>query len=260
MARIENPYVGDLHRGLELAHLLCTAVQQHAFVTILKGGRSYFLSVGGWAGDNPPLDSRAPYASGAKALELLWKGAPRPGQLLCTPTDLSLSLGWKGGVRNTDYIVGVSKWAEEHDLLLALIVLYGLQQEVRLHHVGFRYASIDAYFAASKLLGAGVDVPAKDHLRRYHRVESSLTPNGEYWQEIQFFPQGPHTRAVHWDIATSDPIGLLMHVANAFGTQPSFFADAGKYDPVGVVWIEGGDGKIMGLMTRDRWSDPATWQ
>lgn len=257
-----NPFLGILNKGKKLAHLLCTAANMPASISLMQGTPNHYLATGGWVGPTPPKNSRAPYAAGAKAFELLWKGAPRPGQVLCTPTDLPIGLGWMGGVRNTDYIVGVSKWAQEHDKLLALIILYGLQHHVTLHHVGFRYSSKATFYAASRLFGTNfVDVPALDHMRHYHHVVSDLSPVGEFWKETQYFPNGPHSKALHWDLATEDPIGMLNFVASAYGEKPVIFNDTNTNDPVGLVWVEAGNGEIMGLMTRyqEGWSDPATW-
>jgi hypothetical protein len=183
----------------------------------------------------------------------------RPG-LVLTPTGLTEGLGLAGAARLAGYTVGCSRWASEHDKLLALIVLYSLQYEVRLHHVGTRFPTNQEFEEASaEFSDSPIYVSAPDHVRHYHHVESPLSPNGEYWVEYQHFPSGPFTPAAHWDLATSNPHGLLLFVADAFEQKPVFFENPGKNDPVGVVWVTSSSGAILGVMARDRWGDPADW-
>ena len=168
-----------------------------------------------------------------------------------------IGFGWMGGARYDKDIVAVSQWHQEHDRLLAMIVLYSLQysfypHDIYLHHVGFRHESEVAVRAAAEARGECLEMPAKDHLRWYHCVEDSQLPHGKFYIEDQFFPEGPQTPAFHWDLITQDPIKFLTFVAEAYGMEPKFW-EAGENDPVGLVWITAEkDSSVMGIMARTR--------
>jgi len=252
---VTNVYIGHLWRGHGFASLLCEALGRGAYVSLAQVVDDSFASVGGWAWQKPDQPSRAPYAANAKVAELLYRGASE-GLSLTPIKGLELSLGWMGGARLDDLIVGVSKWSEEHDRLLALLVLYSLQREVRMHHIGTRYPTEEEMYAASREIGLPpIVLPADDHQRIYHLVNAPHAPNGCFYREVQFFPDGPKDTASHWDLATDNPEDLLRFVAGAFGTEPVLWDDVGSDDPVGVVWVPDKQGLKLGVMARERWWD-----
>jgi len=253
MSTSGNAYIDALIWGHNFADLLCDAAGLGAYVSlgqVAPNGNS-IVSMGGWAG-RPDPSSRAPYIATAKLAELIWYGKYEGLSLTPVP-GLEISLGWMGGARYDNDIVAVSKWAQEHDRLLALVVLYSLTQETRLHHVGYRFATEQEM----RMNAAGhgtepIEVPADDHLRLYRPVPDVRSPYGKYYVESQYFPEGPHSQAMHWDLVTQDPEGLLDFVARAYGVQPKFW-EAGENDPVGVVWVTAAkDGTIFGVMARSR--------
>jgi len=243
------------------AALLCEALGEGAYVSLTKVGDngSSFVSVGDWAGPKPEQFSRAPYAANAKWAELLLAGKDgvSTGVTTTPTTDFPLGLGWMGGARHNDYIVGVSKWSEEFDRLLALLVLYHLQWETQLHHFGVRFPSHEAMNRASVASGLmAIEMPANDHFRIYHPVASK---DGIYYLEEQYFPEGPYDFARHWDLTAKSPDHLLWYVANAFGQVPVLFDDVGPNEPIGVVWIKDKKGNKFGVMAREKWTPVEEW-
>jgi len=129
-----------------------------------------------------------------------------------------------------------------------LLTLYDREvHPLKLHHVGFRFPDAESYGAncAGRENGMVRNVPG-DHYRTYFRT-------GESYLEHQWFPEGPHDEAAHWDFVTEDPDGLLNFIAAAYGKGPVFFDDVGEHDPVGAFWVTGSDGTKIGVMARKTW-------
>ncbi len=253
-----NSCTDVLLRGHTLVDLICSAMGRQAFITLMDADPdgSSFVSLGGWAGSPTYASSRARFMSQAKAAELLWFGSP-PGLVLTPTPGFELGTGKKGGARSGRYIVGVDHLAQQHDLLLALIVLYSFECETQLHHVGWRMRTEEEMREASgrefKAGFDGVELPAADgHLRMYHWHQDDRSPNGGYHTEYQFFPRGNQTPATHVDIATENPDDFLRLVAKAFGVEPTIWNDDPK-GPYGVVWVPGDDGSVIGVMARNHW-------
>lgn len=251
----------SLDRSFQLADLICSAMNRPTFITLMEVGSNgwSFGAKGGWAGGIFSGPSRAPFFSIAKAAELLWFGDR--GGLSITPvkelTEMNLGTGLLGGARLGQHIVGASKWQSQHDLLLALIILYSLEYEVRLHHIGWRMETENAMHEASKReLQAGFwgfPLPANDHQRMYHWHPETRSPNNGYYREFQFFPDGLQTPALHIDLAVGSPDNFLRFVAKAFGEEPKIW-DEGPEKPYGVFWVRGDDDSIMGVMARECWT------
>lgn len=246
-----------IQRTHRLADTICTAMDREAYVVVGEANprnHENVQSVGKWVGPKPRTRSRAPFVAHAKFGELALLGDPLA--ITCTPVDgFELGLGWMGGVRVATNIVAVSKWAEEHDKLLALVLAYGMDEEVRFHHIGHRHPTMEDFRKAStNRMPSPLEVPAADdHIRIYYRVSDSMTANGYYYLEDQFFPEGPCDTAIHWDFATSHPERMLQFIAGAYGEKPTFFSDAGMNDPVGVYWVPEKNGDKIGVMARNRW-------
>lgn len=255
-----NLYTDQLVSGFEFAQLMCWALGRGAFTSLAAVGpeNSTYVQIGGWTGEEPDKPSRAPYIASAKVTELFYGGSAEGLSLTPIP-DFTEGFGWMGGARYDDHIVGVSKWAEEHDRLLALLVLYSLKWQVHLHHVGFRYPTEEEMQVASMRLGLEpIMKPAEDHARIYHPVETDRSPSGVYYHEVQFFPDGPYDYAVHWDLAAKDPEHLLNFVAKAYGRNPVLW-EAGSNDPIGAVGIPDKKGSILCVMAREHWTRVEDW-
>jgi len=239
--------------GHALATEFCESAGLFAFGVVSQadpGGG--VISYGGWMGEVPVgVDSKAPQVAYRKTGELVMAGAGLDGQLVMTPIEGNeLSDKWMGGVALNGTIVAVSKWAQEHDRLLALAVLYHAQYGgLELHHAGFRFLSEKSWQVANAGLEGGMIRPAEDHQRMY------FTTGKGYYLEHQWFPGGPHDQAMHWDVVCDDPQGLLRFVSSAYGKEPKFFEDCGSHDPIGVFWVTSGDGTKIGLMARPIWWD-----
>lgn len=249
-----------LGTGGQLAHLLCVTYRQPAFVHLARVNpvTKGLVATGGWVG--PPFEgeSVAPYAAQAKVAELFWYG--KSDGLSLTPVEgFQYGLGWMGGARYNNDIVGVSHWHQEHDRLLALLTLYSFNYEMRLHHGGFRHETEEAAREAAAKTAAArgvevIEVPADDHLRLYVRIEDERNPKRYMYEEHQFFPNGPKTPAFHWDIATKAD-DLLVFVANAYGGTPVWM-ESGDSGPIGLFWVRAEeDGSMLGIMARERWWD-----
>ncbi len=245
--------VMSIHDNHEFAAQLCKAMGIFAYVVVasVEADRD-MVAFGGWAGIvSEGNTSRAPHVAYCKMGELVLAGAGLDGKLVMTPVESNeLSLHWMGGVALNGTIVAVSKMAQEHDRLLALLTLYDREvKSLKLHHVGVRFPDEETYRVncAARENGMIRDVPG-DHNRTYFPME-----DGTY-REHQWFPDGPHDVAAHWDFVTDDPDGLLNFIANAYGKGPVFFDDVGEHDPVGVVWISNKDcTEKIGVMARKVW-------
>ncbi len=253
-----NRYTDRLLRVHALADLTCSAMLRQAFVSLMEvspDGNS-FVSIGGWAGGQPKGPSRASFVATSKAAELFYCGDRGKLSLTPIPDFEFFSTGWQGGARLNQNIVGVSKWEQQHDLLLALILLYSFEWETRLHHIGWRMESEETWRTACEKENAagfkGIELPADDHWRMYYWHPDIRSSNGGFHTEYQFFPEGKKSPAIHIDVATSKPDDLLRFVADAFNSEPIFWTDDPN-GPYGVVWVTGDDGTIMGVMARDQW-------
>ncbi len=233
----------------ELADRLCRSMRIFAYVICASTGTSSeVFTFGGWAGEKPDdVKSSAPQVAHGKLGEMILMGGGSDGKLIMSPIEHITKYGWMGAVAQDGYMVAVSKLAEEHDRLVALMVLYSqAHYDIALHHVGFRFESEADYLQAnaSKDQGMQRDIPG-DHMRTYFEED-------DYYTEHQWFQDGPHTYARHWDIVTDDPRHFLTWIAAAFGTEPTFFEHVRENDPVGVVWIESKDGTKFGVMARSQ--------
>jgi len=198
-----------------------------------------------------------------KGLELL---AADPGGIwVTTPTDHLFGCKLMGGVRRfvegCYYITAVSSDMGEHcDALFSLLFNYAMTNEVLFHHVGFRFPFRDSALSAAKDAAQkyGVPVfyrPASDHERWYVPVETGDVPNCIYWLEFQYFPDGPYTRAVHWDVVTDFNQALLVFLANPLKLVPEIQKIVGSNDVIGAVWQEDDGGVPIGIVARSRWWD-----
>lgn len=244
----------NLEQSYLFAEILCKALGEYAYVVVgfllSPGGSNQVLTYGNWSGIVPSdVDSRAPHIAYGKFGELVLANLGQDGELIMTPTPGNeQSYGWMGGVAQNRTGVAVSKWAEEHDKLLALLTLYNaVQDRLNLHHVGFRFPNRETYEDHNlqfKFTG-GISRPAENHERVYFNL-------GKFYREHQFYPGGPHDSARHWDFACCNPKDLLLFIAHAYGTEPSFW-EAGPNDPIGAVWIPDKKGNKLGVMARHYW-------
>lgn len=233
------------------AQTLCKALGDFAYVVSgqVNSETHEVITCSNWAGAVPEgTISRAPHIAYGKFGELVLLGGGSDGQLVMTPVPGNKeSYGWMGGVAQNGVIVAVSKWAQEHDRLLALLTLYHtVHHDLILHHAGFRFPDLASYEAANALFEDGIERLAEDHERTYFKL-------GYNYREHQFFPDGPCDNARHWDFMCQHPEDLLWFIARAYGKEPIFW-EAGKNDPVGVVWIQAeSNGSKLGVMVRKDW-------
>lgn len=251
-----------VERTWSLADLMMRAANEHLHVTtaVANEDRELLNWVKDWAGGEPEKESRAGRIGPTKALETLVDPSK---DFVMTPCHV-LGTGWMGGVRRrvdeVHYVTASSAWAERCDAMVALLLNYAMTQEVRFHHVGSRYPTEESALKSVRQDQAklGVDsivAPAEDHLRWYLPVHTEAHPKGKYWIEHQYWPGGPYGYAIHWDLATMNPLALLSFVATNLGLEAKTWkADEG--DPVGVVWVKNRNGIPYGIMARSRWTEP----
>lgn len=256
-------YKSLVDRTFQLSDLMCGAAGVHLFTTVAvaNGDRQVLACIKAWAGGPPEEESRASIIGPMKALELLIDFA---GPMSMTPTGNPVGCGYLGGVRrrSTDepeshFLTSGSAWSGECDAQMALLLNYAMSYEVRFHHVGFRHPTrasmLKAVEADQQRLGvSAIVVPAEDHERYYLPAETDAHPNGLYWIEHQFFPEGKKDFAIHWDVATMEPLGLLDFIAGHLGTKAITW-EAGPNDPIGMTWQANRDRVPYGIMARPRW-------
>lgn len=247
-----------LMRKHTFADLICHAYTQvqgsPAFVALGVVKNGALVTYGDWAGGTPEGESQAPFVAMSKLAEMYLLGQPAGLSLTPIP-DFARGTGYMGGARWDDWISAVSKWRQEHDRLLALVLLYAMRYETRLHHVGIRLPSEEEMWAASVGLGVtAMEVPAPDHQRLYHVFEDDRAANCVYYVECQWFPEGPHDTVSHWDFATHDPEQMLHWLAEPYGLEPTMWPDAGPNDPKGMLKVQAeSDKSVLVVMARDRW-------
>ena len=250
-------------RAWELADAMCTAAEMPLYV-VAYAARFDSTEPGivkGWVGGEKK-PSNAPFVALLKASELFNVGYD---ELLLTPVEgHPFSSGWKGGILtgddDNDYIAAASGWTENGDLLVATVLNMQLVDGGRLllHHFGLRHETREAMLAAVALDEAtyhtkGIAVPADDHERVYVPIMAGDTPI--CYREHQYFPKGPHTLAVHWDLVipkgTADFLGFLATILDV----EAITWEHGPNDPWGVVWVDNKDIKL-GVMAREQWWTP----
>ncbi|MDQ5951162.1 MAG: hypothetical protein QG639_439 [Patescibacteria group bacterium] len=237
----------------------------HVSVLALDIDRSIEALRMDWAGGRIE-SSLGQYYGPAKIIELVNSIHPDDPQVVLTPVKrYPYSTKYKGGVRrmvnNHFLLTSCSGWGQEGDLLIALALNYSMTKEVRLHHVGFRHETYDemklsvsnnaAYYNTKPIY-----VSAEDHERAYIPVPDVHLPNKKYWVEHQWFPDGPHTKGIHWDFATSS--NMLLFIQQHLGF-PAEFWDSDRKSPFGMISVPDSDGYEKTIMERDTWSDPADW-
>lgn len=235
----------DISVGLGFADVLCRALGSYTFVAIGQiGDAGESVSARGrWVGTKlAGSKPQAPYAALTELGEVFHAGAE---------------------VADNDLFVGVRSRSQQWDNLLAAIVLYSLEHEVRLHHVGERFPTREQLELKAELfyggISEGISVPADDHERIYFPM--SVFPGERFYKELQFFPGGPHDRARHVDLVTPNPKDLLRFVAGACGGEPELFDPVPENGPVGMFWTEAseftslplGIDRKLGVMARSIW-------
>lgn len=255
----------QFERSFNLADLFCKAMNRPMFVSLLETdetGKDVKSILTRWAG-SVDEESMAPMYGPWKLFSLLAAGFSN-GKVFTTPiTDLNNGCLHMGGVREKYLITSVAKYTNTSiDAMFALLLLWSLQHEVRLHHVGFKYTTNkrlqDAIKAFTKTHKCEpVMLPAEDHDRYYFRVDAPTAPNRMYWMEYQSWPEELPYNGIHIDVATGEPYSLLRFIEKYSPSQATFWEN-GKNSPVGMV-SNFEEGVQIAIMARDTWSPPEDW-
>ena len=165
--------------------------------------------------------------------------------LLITPTgEYELTLGYMGGVRYQDKAAAISGLPQEHDCLVAAMLLYAFDNVVQLHHVGWRYMTPEdarrmAYASAYHQQTCVIEpIPGNNEYYVPCVVPpSSSVPYGIYYKEYRYVPFTPDVGMKHIDVITNYPEDLLRFVAQALGQEATLYGshDRGPYGEVGEV-------------------------
>lgn len=255
----------QFERSFNLADLFCKAMGRPMFVSFLETdntGKDVKNILTRWAG-TVDLQSASPMYGPWKLFTLLAAGYS-DGKVITTPVShMEGGCPYPGGVRQKYLITSVSKYENAKiDAMFALLLLWSLEHEVRLHHVGFKYMN-------NKRLDAAIHeftkthtcdfahIPAEDHDRYYFQVEAPTSPNKMYYMEYQSWPHNLPNDGIHVDVATSDPEGLLRFIQQYSGLEATFWND-GKNSPVGMVSGFEEDVQIS-VMAREIWVSPIDW-
>jgi len=253
MRKVLSGAVQELQRFTDF---LCNVMGRYANVaiTIKDLSSPEIFTIAGWAGNVPAdIQSKAPFVALEKLAELLRVEAP-PNILSMTPINNDpFSRGWMGAVGKGGVYVEVSKWAQEIDRLLALILIYHqVEEHLKLHHVGKRFSDRTLFEAEQKPLGDEdrLVYPEDDHERVYY---TRVYRGRRYYRECQFFTEpDSYDNAIHLDFQTENPMKFLEFIANAYGMEPTALLTRDQNDPCGMVWISGKD-DVLGVMARKVW-------
>lgn len=248
MENSSNLVLSNLSSGLKFGDLICSALRKPVYLFVEKIGvnNTSILSLGDWAGGKSNEPSRAPYVAHCKAGELLWCGQ-KEGVSTTPVFGLEISNGWKGGVRFGSHIVAVSKLSQEHDELIAAVILYYMQSEnVQFHHAGF--SCTEAEFELVRNYGFLFD--SKDNKRVYLPVSDERSVYRKYYAEYFCDPNSQSYGTTHLDFVCQDYAGFLSFVGKAVGVKPEFWHDSEEYEPAGSLWVADSEGKKIGIMAR----------
>jgi hypothetical protein len=243
-------YLEKINNVFELGNNMCTVAGLGLYigVYVVTPKEQVLAHRIGWVGSAKP-HSRAPLYCPAKVIELV--RTLNPG----VPFDMTPTTH-AAGLR----FIGVSGWDHRHDALVALILNYAMFNHVRLHHVGWRHATLNEQTVAvtqteQKLGTTGTNHDVTDHKRTFV-TDRKADPFKAFWVEHQYFhfPEGPHTKALHWDLVTSEPKKLLGFLGKKLNNKVVTWEDAGENDPIGVVWEGNNPDEILfGVMARGKW-------
>lgn len=233
---------GWVEQAVTLGDVLCRAVGEAVPLAVgevdADGScrlRGTWLNAGGPGAD----PSRATVAEALAAAVSLLGGAP----------------GDHGGARSGGGLAAAAGWPAPWGRLLAAILLVQPEHPSVLHHVGFRHPTRDAFQGELAHKRSQGEEPresaAPDHLRGYTAVFDAHR-RVEFYLEDQFYPEGPHDVARHWDVVTPRPVEFLRRVGDVLGVEPQIFPER-PASPWGAIWLARGDGAKLGVMARPEW-------
>lgn len=251
-------------RSFRIAELMFLASSTPTYVTMIEAdhtGRDVGMILTRWAGGIGVDPEPVMYGSW-KAYTLLAKGQ-REGISRTPLTDFLHGCPYAGGLRENQHIVACSVWDNDKvDLMLAALLMYSLSNEVRFHHAGFGYSSEEACLdgverCSGKFNSKSLPLNSSGTRRLFVRVESKLSPNGNFWIEHQYSQKNPKL-ALHWDIATSDPEDMISYISYVCDIKAQFIKRE-QGSPCASVAIKDTNGTEIAIMARPNWSTVESW-
>lgn len=249
-------------RVLILAHQMMTNshLKAHVAVAVYNRDRKLLSGDSVWAGGRPSQLSNWDDKSFRNLTELShWESSD--GEETVSPIGgFFMATGRPGAVRRmvgrVHYIVSCWGLGDDANLLLAKLLIYSMEHDIILHHIGFGFTDRKALNGAIRQSSAlnGVEplsLPADDHERYYVRVFDTEMPFGKYWIEYQIGP-GVRPHNVHFDFYCDDPYAFLDAIGLYHG-GPTLW-ETEHFSPSGVVWAIT-DGKPFGIMARPKWDE-----
>ncbi len=255
----------------QLSGNILAAVGKPLFTTALVGDESgEVLQIqAGWAGGQPQVASRGSYFGSMKAIELLHSVAfpnAKLDQVVLGPVHgYPYSSGYRGGVRfpvetqtgKIFYITAASGDTEEVDLMIALLMNWAMRLEIKLHHVGFRHESYHSMMAAIAADAQRLRViptyhDGGDH-DRWYLWSSQPGPNGGYWIEHQYYPEGCQKPGIHIDVQTHYAQSFLVYMGYFLKTPEVMWDYNPAKDPMGKVAVTDRNGVEFAIMAREQW-------
>lgn len=253
-------YSMQFEESWKLANLFLGAANRPTFVSFIEAdlyGRDVLCSLTKWAGGVNET-SRSPMFGPWKAYSLLARGA-KEGVTTTPIYEFKEGCKFPGGVRDDSLITSCSVWENPKiDLMLALLLQWSLKNEVRFHHVGYRFkedkerenalkAAMDQQRNTARLLHA------PDHDRYYVEVPTSRSPNKMFWKEYQKWPTPQKSNGLHWDFATMDPERMIEYIGKYSGLQVETWSRE-KNSPSAMVHAFDKDGTDIAIMARSEWT------
>lgn len=218
-----------------------------------------------WCGGLPSEESSSDWMSAAKLHELVWlertKGRCANEELRFSPVEgFKRTCRYLGAVQQGNYLVGVSGWDPELDLLMALIALYDIaHRQINLHHITHVHKTHEE---AEKNLGRRYYLKDKSSERWFQKVvDPRCRLTDHYYVEQRFYNKVdvivPATLLDFW---TTEPLKTTSFLHNALnqakvkhcfweGVDPSAETQA----PSSYLWVRGQSGKIINVSTRRDW-------
>ncbi|HAM37281.1 MAG: hypothetical protein UR96_C0018G0005 [candidate division WS6 bacterium GW2011_GWC1_36_11] len=253
-------YPTQFDDSFKLADLFLGAANHPTFVSFIEAdlsGRDVLCALTNWAGGVNET-SRAPMFGPWKAYSLLARGA-KIGVTTTPIYEFKEGCQLPGGVREDSFITSCSAWENPKiDLMLALLLQWSLKNEVRFHHVGYRFindeegenalkAAMDKQSNTARLLHAS------DHDRYLVEVPTSKSQNKRYWKEFQKWSTPQKSNGLHWDFATTDPERMIEYIGKYSGLQVETWKRE-KGSPSALVHAFDKDGRDIAIHARSEWT------
>ncbi len=239
-------------KSFDFANYLATSIQKSFYVVIGEAEGQSAFSQAGWAGV-PSTNSRGPYFANCKAGELLLLN--KNEGLSVTPIpNFKDGHGWKGGVRYGCNYVAVSALSEEHDQLIAAVILYhDIFYKLKLHHTGY-WCTKEEYENITSSCPNGYTRDVADHFRTFFLESGSSFEYGKSYKEYFYYLED-YQNDIHFDFVVDNIEHFLGFLSDVTGIEPEYWPDAKENSPKAGLFVTDKKGLTIGVMCRNKFWD-----